>query len=149
MNRACAVTGHRDLPVGFDENHVYDGLEELILQGYDTFFCGMAEGFDLLALSCLVGLKRKYRIYVEACIPYDGQEIRYSAENRRKYRELLEWCDRKTVLFEGYRNGCFLARDRYMVDCADLVFAYCTKNTGGTAYTVRYAADKNVPVLFL
>ena len=65
---------------------------------------------------------------------------------RALYRELLGWCDRRTVLFPSYRNGCYLVRDRYMVDCADGVLAYLTRNTGGTAYTVNYAREKNVPV---
>ena len=66
--KSCALTGHREIESGFDENRLYDKLEELIRSGYDYFYCGMAQGFDLLALGCLCDLKRKYKIFVEACI---------------------------------------------------------------------------------
>lgn len=144
---SCALTGHRTLPPDFDVNALYDRLELLIKGGCSTFLCGMAPGFDLRALRCLADLKAKYSFYIEACVPYEGYERRPGAVEG--YGELLTWCDRKTVLFPSYQNGCFLARDRYMVDCADVVLAYLTKRTGGTAYTVRYAEKKGVSVLFL
>ena len=148
MSTTCALTGHRVLPTEFDDNALYDALEVLITDGCDTFLCGMAAGFDLRALACLVSLKQKYKIYLEACVPFAGQENSFPAKEREEYRRLIEWCDRKTVLFEKYGKGCFLARNRYMVDCADFVFAYCVREEGGTAYTVRYAAEKGVEVKF-
>lgn len=149
MIEACALTGHRILPSDFNKNEVYDKLEELIRSGCDTFFCGMAEGFDLLALDCLKDLKRKYRIYIEACIPYAGQETHFSAEEKRRYRALLPWCDKQTVFFPAYRNGCFLVRNRYMVDCADGLLAYCKQKSGGSAYTVNYAREKGKEIIFI
>lgn len=140
-----ALTGHRDLPPDFDKNALYDSLEVLIREGYDFFCCGMARGFDLEALSCLVDLKGRYHVRVEACIPYRGQENGFPPEERKKYRALAEWCE-KTVLFETYFQGCLLVRNRYMVDKSDLVFAYCTRETGGTAFTVNYARSRGVAV---
>jgi len=148
VRRTCALTGHRDLPDSFDRNALYDKLEELVKDGCDTFLCGMAVGFDLTALECLVHLKRKYKLFLEACIPFGGQESRYSEQEKERYRALIQWCDKKTVLFKGYRNGCFLVRDRYMVDCADCVFAYCTRATGGTAYTINYAREKGLEIFY-
>lgn len=148
-SRVCALTGHRLLPPRFETNRLYDCLEKLIGDNCNYFLCGMAQGFDLLALECLVSLRQKHKLILEACIPYEGHENNLSLCERRKYAELLSWCDRKTVLFEQYRKGCFLARDRYMVDCCDVVLAYCIKETGGTAYTVNYAKKKNIPVIFV
>jgi len=148
VRRTCALTGHRDLPDSFDRNALYDKLEELVKDGCDTFLCGMAVGFDLTALECLVHLKQKYKLFLEACIPFGGQESRYSEQEKERYRALIQWCDKKTVLFKGYRNGCFLVRDRYMVDCADCVFAYCTRATGGTAYTINYAREKGLEIFY-
>ena len=146
---ACALSGHRNLPPEFDENMLYDKLEELILKGCDTFYCGMAQGFDLAALKCLVDLKQKYKFRIEACIPYPGHESRFPYAEKRRFYELLEWCDKKTVLFPAYRDGCFLARNRYMVDNSDVVLAYCLRSTGGTAYTANYGMNKGIPVIFL
>ena len=144
----CVLTGHRVLPKDFDENRLYDGLESLIRSGYDRFLCGMAMGFDLLALECLVSLRRKYRFTIEACVPFDGQETAFPYAEKKKYRELIAWCDVVHILFSEYRDGCYLARDRFMADRADLLYAYCTRERGGTAYTVNYAKKKGVEVRF-
>ena len=145
----CALTGHRDLPENFDVNKLYDLLEQTILDGYDTFYCGMARGFDLLALDCLVSLGRKYHLKLIACIPYIGQERSFPQEEKERYQKLLEWCDEKKVLNAYYFNGCCQIRDRYMVDEADLVVAYCTKDKGGTAYTVSYADKQGKEIRIL
>lgn len=146
---SCALSGHRKLPPQFNKNALYDKLEEIALKGCETFYCGMAQGFDLAALECLVALKRKYRINIEACIPYAGHESGFPYSEKRKFYELLEWCDKKTVLFPSYRDGCFLDRNRYMVDNADLLLVYCLRNTGGTAFTANYGLKKGIPVIFL
>lgn len=142
----CALTGHRDLPENFDVNKVYDALETLIREGYTSFLCGMARGFDLLALQCLADLKQRYHVRIEACIPYAGHGNGLPPEERKKHHELLTWCDEHTVLAPAYYNGCMLARDRYMVDKCDVVLAYCTRDMGGTAYTVKYARTKGKEV---
>ena len=98
----CALTGHRELPENFDVNRLYDLLEAAVRDGYDTFYCGMARGFDLIALDCLVALGRKYPLRLIACIPYEGQENSFSFETKKKYRDLLEWCDEKIVLYPAY-----------------------------------------------
>ncbi len=144
--KICALTGHRDLPGSFDRNALYDGLEELIKEGYTFFCCGMARGFDLAALECLVDLKQRYHVRLEACIPYAGYEHGMPKSARLRYEVLLTWCDEKTVLYPAFFPGCFLARDRYMVEKADLLYAFCIRKTGGTAYTVGYAQKLGKPV---
>lgn len=146
---SCALSGHRKLPPTFDENALYDKLEELILKGCVKFYCGMAQGFDLVALKCLVDLKQKYRFHIEACIPYAGHESGFPYAEKQRFYELLEWCDEKTVLFPAYRDGCFLVRNRYMVDNSDVLLVYCLRETGGTAYTANYALKKSKPTIYL
>lgn len=148
MNMACALTGHRELPSDFNLNALYDELETLVVKGYDRFFCGMARGFDLAALRCLADLRMKYPITLVACIPCLGQERSFPENEKRLYRELLGSCAERVILGETHDAASFLERDRYMVERADLVFAYCTRQTGGTAYTVRYAEKNGVPVMY-
>lgn len=147
--KICALTGHRELPADFDKNALIDLLEERILAGTDYFLCGMAAGFDLLALECLLYLRQKHKIKIEACIPCLGQESSFGSYERERYQKFLEACDRKTVLFDNYRQGCYHARDRYMVNCADELVAYCKRTKGGTAYTVREAGKKGIPVYYV
>lgn len=149
MRKTCALTGHRKLPPHFSVNALHDKLEEMIQGGCDRFLCGMAQGFDLCALACLVSLRQKYKITLVACVPYRGQERGFSQEGRREYVRLLEQCDEVHILQEKYEAGCLLARNRYMADRADVLLAYCERESGGTAYTVRYAQKHGVPVEFL
>lgn len=144
----CALSGHRSLPKDFDEAALSMSLEELIGENYLEFYCGMAEGFDLTALKCLFKLRERYPILIEACVPFVGQERRFREANQKFYREALPLCDRKTFLSQTYFDGCFHLRNRYMVDSADLLFAYCVKHSGGTYYTVNYAKEQGKKVLF-
>lgn len=149
MNKSCALSGHRFLPRNFDREGLYDALEELIQEGYDNFYCGMAMGFDLLALDCLLSLRQRYPIFIEACVPFRGQEEKFPATEKRRYREMLPMCDKVTVICIRYFDGCYLLRNRYMVRNSDLLFAYCTKDKGGTAYTVKYAEEHGKEVKLL
>ena len=148
MKKTCAITGHRELPRDFDKNALYDELDNLVREGCDEFLCGMAEGFDLTALDCLRSLREKYPLILHACIPFAQQDKYFSHDNKKLYAKLLAACNVKTVLSESYFDGCFLARNRFMVDRCDVLFAYCTQKTGGTRYTVNYARKAGIPVLF-
>lgn len=135
----CALTGHRDLPDCFDRERLRRALEERCREGYNVFLCGMAMGFDLTALEYLCALKKQFDIRLVACIPFPRQSDRYPAAEKGRYERLLRECDERVVLAERYSRVCYFVRDRYMVDRADGVLAYCTRETGGTAYTLRYA----------
>ena len=117
----CALTGHRVLGKDFPRGALEEDLKKLILQGADTFYCGMALGFDLLCCEILVSLKTEWPV-----------------------RE----CDEKIVLHEHYEEGCMFERNRRMVDECDVLFAYLRSNRGGTRYTVSYALKKGKKVVY-
>lgn len=148
-NVGCALTGHREFLSGEEQSRLFEKLRSLILGGCDGFLCGMASGFDLAAMEYLIRLKREHPLFLEACLPYEGYLERLSVQMRRKCEVLLEGCDRQTVLSPCYEKGCFLARDRYMVERADLVLAYFRQQKSGTAYTVHYALSRGATVLYL
>ncbi len=144
----CALTGHRALRAGFDEIKLESALRALIGEGADTFFCGMAMGFDLVCCKILASLKREFPIKIVACIPCADQSGRFPAQAKKMYGELLEECDEKVVLHETYCDGCMFERNRYMVDRCDVLLAYLLSEKGGTAYTVRYAQKRGKKVVF-
>ncbi len=119
---------------------VRERLQQEVLQaaamGYTHFISGFATGADLLFADIVAELKRTYPITLEAAIPY---------RNRLRtpdlhFQRLIKDCDRVTVLTEKYSKGCFMLRNRYMVDQSSLVLAvYDGRKTGGTAATVKYA----------
>ena len=147
--KSCALSGHRVLRADFSVQKLRDALLSLLEQGVTDFYCGMALGFDLAACEELMRLRAQYPLRIVACIPCAGQEERYPPARRRQYARLCAACDECVVLFSSYEQGCMFARNRYMVDRADVLLAYLNAPRGGTFYTVRYAQKKGVPVLFV
>ena len=147
--KTCALTGHRDLPSAFCKNALYDELETLIREGYDRFLCGMAAGFDLAAIECLVDLREKYKIALVACVPYRSQARGFSEQEKQRYVRLLEACDEQYILSGKYEAGCLLARNRYMVDHAARLIAVFDGQDGGTRRTVEYALRSGLEVVYV
>lgn len=146
----CAFTGHRnvkdDLDLELLEKSVIYLIEE---RGINTFYDGMARGFDLIAAGLVLKLKEKYSIRLIACVPCRGQDSSFSKINKNEYAEILKSCDEVIVLSERYYNGCMQARDRFMVDNAEVVLAYLNEDSGGTWYTVNYAVQANKEIFVI
>ena len=142
--KTCAFTGHRQVENNFDASRFEQVLTAYIEEGYTTFLCGMAVGFDTIAAELVLKLKEKYpRIKLIACIPCEGQSKYFSPAEKVKYNGILQRCDEVKVLSESYYKGCMQARDRYMVDNCHLLIAYKRVNSGGTYYTLNYALSLN------
>ena len=144
--KSCAFSGHRELGRDFDGKKLEALVRALAESETETFYCGMAEGFDLRAAECVLRLKRDYALKLVACIPCIGQEKNFKEDEKKKYCRLLEDCDVRIILSDRYYKGCMLKRNDYMEERADALIAYCRKKTGGTAYTVRRFLKKNKPV---
>ena len=137
-NTRCVFTGHRQLDEDFSKTHLKKTIERLIGYGVDTFYNGMAVGFDLCAAECVLSLKRKYpHVKLIACIPCYGQEKYFSDADKKRYVKILKKADEKVTLSDHYFQGCMQQRDKYMVERADCMIAYCNQSTGGAAYTVK------------
>jgi len=136
--KVCAFTGHRELPKDFSKKKLKQAVISMIEKGADTFLCGMALGFDLLAAETVLTLKKKYpSIRLVACIPCLDQNKYYSKIDNKRYEKALDKADERAVLAERYFNGCMHQRNKYMAERADALIAYCKKDSGGTYYTVK------------
>ena len=141
--KSCAFTGHRALDENFSARKLRKEIKNAVEKGVETFYCGMAMGFDLLAGEEVVKLKKKNeKIKLIACIPCYQQEKNFSQEDKKRYSKLLKKADETVFVSENYFKGCMQKRDRYMADRADMLITYCKKKTGGTAYTVSYFQKK-------
>ena len=137
-NRSCVFTGHRDLGLDFSAKKLKKAVIEEIENGVDTFYNGMAMGFDLIAAETVLSLKKKYpQVKLILCCPCYGQEKYFSEKDKKRYSKIWKKGDEKIVLADSYYRGCMQVRDQYMVERADCMIAYCKKETGGTAYTVK------------
>ena len=146
----CLFTGHRDLPEQTTALAVLldEAIEKLYLQaGVDTWLCGGAVGFDLLAGERVLALREKHpALRLHMILPCREQDKRYSPEDKVRYAALLAAADAVECLSPHYYRGCMLARDRVMVDRANSCVCYQTRSTGGTAYTVGLAVKKGLPL---
>ncbi|RHR11004.1 DUF1273 family protein [Pseudoflavonifractor sp. AF19-9AC] len=146
--KTCCVTGHRDIPA-----EQMDRIQKLLRQeilaaiedGYTHFISGFAAGADLLFADIVAELKEIYLITLEAAIPYPGR-MKTPDET---FQRLIRCCDTVKIHSDVYSKGCYMRRNRYMVDQSQRVVAvYDGRPTGGTAVTVRYASGKDVRVLW-
>jgi len=121
------------------QNNLRQELEQAIHRGYTHFISGFASGVDLIFAEAVVDLKSSYPITLEAAIPYPG---RLNTPDTTFHR-LIEECDTVKVHTAQYSKGCYMVRNRDMVDSSSLVIAlYDGRETGGTAATVRYAIKR-------
>lgn len=150
--QTCCFTGHRNVPVDKQKEIIVARTEakvrELIRGGYRCFITGGAVGYDTLAAELLFRLRdiERQDIRVILAYPFDGYMNRWNEEQKAAYARLLPQYDERICIAEAASRGAYLQRDRYMVDASSMCIAYCTRQTGGTAYTIRYATKKGVPV---
>lgn len=151
IENCCCFTGHRanKLPFVLDEadmkyNKFYGRLAcavaDKIKMGVDTFYCGMANGFDIIAGEHIALIKKLNKsIKLIGVVPYIGQEKGWSCDWQQRYRDLLAECDEVVTLNESYAKWVFDERNRYMVDRSRYVLTYFDGTKGGTGNTVKYA----------
>ena len=149
--KICAFTGHRDIPYS-DIISMPQKLEKIIDRlvdaGVREFRCGGAQGFDTIAaLKVLEAKKKNSDIRLALYLPCKDQARGWSDNAKAIYERIIELADSVAYTTEFYKTGCMHARNRAMVDGADVCVAYCKSNRGGTAYTVSYARSKEIEII--
>lgn len=137
----CAFSGHRQLNKDFSYEELKENIISLIEEGYDTFLCGMAVGFDLLAAETVLDMKRKYDIKLKAYVPCLEQSRSFTIEQKEKYYFILKRCDEVQIISDKYSAYCMHKRNRKMVDDCDVLLCHLRKKSGGTRYTFNYARE--------
>ena len=82
-------------------------------------------------------------------MPHKEQAKRWSTEEKAQYKHIKSSADEVICLAEHYYRGCMQRRNRYMVDHCGVCICYLTQDTGGTAYTVKYARKQGLSVINL
>lgn len=150
---SCCFTGHRVIPTGIQrclEQILLLKIENAIKIGYKIFCVGGALGFDTMAALAVLKLKEKYpHIILHLYLPYPQQVDKWSSKDRAIYDNIKN--QSRKILFAGlYPDKLMLqSRNRAMVDNCAMCIAYCTKATGGTAYTYGYAIDSGIQTINL
>ena len=149
--RTCCFTGHRAIPEK-DLPGILERTEQvvrrLIEQGVVFFGVGGAIGYDTEAAKLLFRLRATDYPHIKVILvyPFKGFTGRWSDEQRAGSARLLHQYDKTVCVAQRASREAYLARDRHLVDSSAYCIAYCTRNSGGTAYTVRYAHQQGVTV---
>ncbi len=156
----CCFTGYRPekSPFPYDrENKEYIGFENSLISaiaaalsdGYDTFYCGGAMGFDLLAAELLLLFKKNNSFRLVMVLPFRTQDSAFPSEWKKRFTTVLSSADEVICLSEKYYKGCYFDRNHFMVDRSGRVIAFYDGKAGGTRDTVRYAEKNGVEVVNL
>lgn len=150
--KTCCFTGHRIIPehdVDVITARTEIKIRELILHNGVRFFgVGGAIGYDTLAAKILFRLRSTdfQQIKVILIYPFEGFTSRWSEEQRSEYVRLLPKYDKVVCVSQTASREAYLKRDRHLVDWSSYCIAYCTRDSGGTAYTLRYAMERGVKI---
>ena len=151
---ACCFTGHREIPTsdmdGIRE-HLKSEIEWLYTENRVTvFYAGGATGFDTLASKAVIERRVVHPdIRLVIVMPHKEQAKRWIVEEKTQHELMKSSADEVICLAEHYYRGCMQRRNRYMVDRSSICICYLTQDTGGTAYTVKYARKQGLSVINL
>ena len=149
--QTCCFTGHRKIPQD-DMQRLKKALKyairEKIAQGVLYFGAGGALGFDTIAAKAVIELKNEFpEIKLILVLPCPEQDKFWSVNDKKTYREIIEQADKVTVIDPHYTRECMYKRNRHLVDNSVHCICYLTEETGGTAYTVKYAEKNGLDII--
>ncbi|MEA5057272.1 MAG: SLOG family protein [Anaerotignum propionicum] len=162
QGKSLCFSGHRSerLPQSNEEMeklklHLWEKVDKAIENGIDTFYFGACYGFDLLCANVVLQRKRVIKladpktIKLIAVVPFEEQAKNWKESDREIYYDTLAQCDEVITLSTRYTQGCYHERNRYMVDHSNKLICYHDGSSGGTAYTVKYAEQKQLQIINL
>jgi len=152
-DKTCCFTGHRDISNSILpqlRSQINKVVTALIESGICFFGAGGAIGFDTLAAETVLNLRDKYpHVKLILVLPCPEQADRWSREAMLRYEQIKKSADKIVYTSECYTSDCMFRRNRHLVDGSSVCISYCTRNIGGTAYTVRYALQCGLRVISL
>lgn len=151
--KTCCFTGHRIIPPEEREELVRK-LEETIVRLYQRgvrgFAAGGALGFDTLAAQAVLRLREKCPdVKLILALPCLSQTKGWRLEDAAEYERIKSQADKVVYTSQEYTRGCMYKRNRHLVDHSGACICYLTKDSGGTAYTVRYARAHGLEIINL
>ena len=145
------LTGHRRLPSdgGALRRRLDARIGALCREGVTEFLSGGALGFDLLAAEAVLRAREQLPVQLLCAVPFDQQADHYTPDWKRRFNHCLLAADQVFALSRRYYNGCYAARNRFMVDASSLLICYFDGQSGGTAQTVHMAGQSGLEIVNL
>lgn len=142
----CCFTGRRYIDASHLEqlrHNTYEIIKKLSQEGITDFICGGALGFDTLASQLVLAVRNDIpKIRLILAIPCKNQTQGWKKTDIGEYDRILSLADEVIYVSDEYYEGCMQKRNRFMVDNSSYCIFYMPTPRGGTAYTVKYAIEK-------
>ena len=104
-------------------------------------------GMDMFAAETVLEWKKEYpEILLEMVSPFDEQAAKWAPEYQKRHDVLFGQADIVTATGHQHTKSCMFARNRYLVDNADMLLAAYDGQPGGTEMTIRYARQMGIQV---
>ena len=132
------------------EKRIENAILQAVDDGYTSFICGAAKGFDLVAGSLVVALRESWAeladLNLVAVLPFKRHG--FSSEPwRTLHRMVLGGASEVVTLASKYYTQAYHDRNRYMVDHSSRLICYYDGQKGGTAYTIKYATKQELAII--
>lgn len=151
--KTCCFTGHRVIPARVLPalaGELEQTLRRLIGEGVRYFGAGGALEFDTLAAETVLRLKGEYPdVRLILVLPCRDQTRGWKETDVRRYRDIASRADKVVYTAEHYSPGCMHRRNRHLVENSSVCVAWCTRETGGSAYTAAYARQRGLRLVML
>lgn len=151
--KTCCFTGHRVIPARVLPalaGELEQTLRRLIGEWVRYFGAGGALGFDTLAAETVLRLKGEYPdVRLILVLPCRDQTRGWKEADVRRYRDIASRADKVVYTAEHYSPGCMHRRNRHLVENSSVCVAWCTRETGGSAYTAAYARQRGLRLVML
>ncbi len=124
-------------------------IVDLIEKGYETFYIGMAEGFDIVAGEILIECENQLekKLNIQCVLPYLDFFDTFNDDWAQRGSYLIDEINKVKIINMEYKQGIFYERNRFMVDNSDVLVCFFDGKKGGTKYTLDYAKKNNLEII--
>lgn len=144
--------GHRDFDGSpMAEYHIERIIKKIAERNPMTdILIGRNGEFDKYVASVVRRLRKQSYKYEDIrlilILPYFTAEYTRNEESFHNYYDEVQICP---LSFEAHFKAAIGIRNRYMVDCSDLVICYVNRKSGGAYKTMQYAKQSNKKIFNL
>ena len=143
MGKICCFTGHRALARDEIQRlapRLMSAILSLYERGYRHFVAGGALGFDTLAATMILRMKRTHPdLTLTLVFPCADQTRGWADADIARYEALRAEADEALCLSPAYYDGCMRVRNQKMVDASSACIAYVRRARSGSAQTMNMA----------
>ncbi|MBQ9552259.1 MAG: DUF1273 domain-containing protein [Clostridia bacterium] len=145
--KICCGFGHREIYQNITAPLAQAIETAIVVYGITTFYTGGMGEFDALFASAVRAAKVRHKqIKLVLVKPYFTKDLN---TNREYYEVLFDDVFIPTEILGTHYKNAIIKRNRFMVEQADLIICFLSRDYGGVYTAVRYAKKKNKPIINL